>query len=209
LRTHVAGREGHSSAPDRGVNAIVAAAEIIAEIARIAAQCRAAALADSRFDPPFTTFNIGHIEGGTAVNIIARDCVFEWEFRTLPGEDDAAPLRRISDFIERNLLPRLRAAHPEAAVTTETAALVPPLVPDPASSAERLARELTGANAATTLAFATEAGLYQRAGIPAVICGPGSIAVAHQPDEYISRAQLAAGGEFLDRLVAWACRGGP
>jgi acetylornithine deacetylase len=209
LRTHVAGREAHSSAPDHGVNAISAAAEIIAEIGRIAAQCRTAAALDGRFDPPYTTFNIGRIEGGTAVNIIARDCVFEWEFRALPGDDDAALRRRVDDFVERDLLPRLRAAHPEAAITTEIAAMVPPLFPDPASSAEALARELTRANETTTIAFATEAGLFQRAGIPAVICGPGSIAVAHQPNEYISHAQLAAGGEFLDRLVAWARRGGP
>jgi acetylornithine deacetylase len=208
LRTHVRGREGHSSDPDRGLNAIAAAAEIIAEIGRIAAECRAAAAPDGRFDPPYTTFNIGRIQGGTAVNIIARDCVFEWEFRALPGEDDAALRRRLDDFVERNLLPRLRAAHPEASVKTEIAALVPPLFPDPASPAEALARELTHANETTTIAFATEAGLYQRAGIPAVICGPGSIAVAHQPNEYISRAQLAAGGEFLDRLLDRARRGG-
>jgi len=83
---------------------------------------------------------------------------------------------------------------------------VPPLVPDPASPAEALARKLTGANEVTTIAFATEAGLFQIAGIPAVICGPGSIAVAHKPNEYITSAQLAAGGEFLGRLLDWACR---
>ncbi len=134
--------------------------------------------------------------------------VFEWEFRAVPGEDDAALRRRVEDFIESDLLPRMRRVHPAAAVTTETAALVPPLVPDPASPAEALARELTRANEATTIAFATEAGLFQAAGIPAVICGPGSIDVAHQPNEYITRAQLAAGGEFLDRLLAWARTGG-
>ncbi len=155
LRTHVSGREGHSSAPDRGVNAIAAAAEIIAEIGRIAAQCRAAAAPDRRFEPPYTTFNIGRIQGGTAVNIIARDCVFEWEFRALPGEDDAALRRRLDDFVECDLLPRLRAAHPEASVKTETAAMVPPLFADPASPAEALARALTHANETTTIAFAT------------------------------------------------------
>jgi acetylornithine deacetylase len=204
LRTRVSGHEAHSSAPERGVNAIAAAAEIIGEIGRIAAECRMAARPSSRFDPPYTSFNIGRIEGGAAVNIIARDCVFEWEFRAIPGADDAALRRRIENFVVRDLLPRMRAAHPDAAVTTETAALVPPLVPDPASPAETLARELTGASEATTIAFATEAGLFQAAGIPAVICGPGSIDVAHQPNEYITRAQLAAGGEFLDRLLAWA-----
>jgi acetylornithine deacetylase len=208
LRTLVSGHEAHSSAPEHGVNAIAAAAEIIGEIGRLAAECKAAARSESRFDPPYTSFNIGRIEGGSAVNVIARDCVFEWEFRTLPGDDGAILRRRIEHFIEDDLLPRMRAAHPEAAVMTKTAASVPPLVPDPGSPAEALARDLTGANEATTIAFATEAGLFQAAGIPAIICGPGSIDVAHKPNEYITRAQLAGGGEFLDRLLAWARRGG-
>ena len=206
LRTAVTGHEAHSSAPEHGVNAITAAAEIIAEIGRLAAECRAAAKPESRFDPPYTSFNIGRIEGGTAVNIIARDCAFEWEFRTIPGEDDAAPRRRIEQFVERELLPRMRAGFPDANIVTETAALVPPLVPDPGSPAEMLARELTGANETTTIAFATEAGLFQMAGIPAVICGPGSIEVAHKPNEYITRDQLAAGGAFLDRLLDRLCQ---
>lgn len=208
LRTRVTGREAHSSLPERGVNAIAAAAEIIGEIGRLAALCRAAAAADSRFDPPYTSFNIGRIAGGAAVNIIARDCVFEWEFRAVPGEDAAALRRWIDDFVARDLLPRLRAGHPDAAVSTETAAAVPPLVPDPASPAEALARALSGAGETTTIAFATEAGLFQAAGIPAIVCGPGSIAVAHQSNEYITRAELAAGGDFLDRLLVWARTGG-
>jgi acetylornithine deacetylase len=126
----------------------------------------------------------------------------------VPGEDDAALRRRIDDFVAGDLLPRLRSAHPDAAISTETAALVPPLVPDPLSPAEALARELTGANETTTIAFATEAGLFQAAGIPAVICGPGSIDVAHQPNEYVTRAQFAEGAAFLDRLLAWAREGG-
>ena len=209
LRTRVTGHEAHSSAPERGVNAITAAVEIISAIGRIAAECRSTARRDSRFDPPYTSFNIGRIEGGTAVNIIARDCVFDWEFRSIPGEDAAALRRRVDNFVTRELLPRMRAAFPDAGVVTETAASVPPLVPDPAAAAERLARELTGANETTTIAFATEAGLFQAAGIPAVICGPGSIDVAHQPNEYITREQLAAGGDFLRRLLNWARRGEP
>ena len=205
LHTRVTGHAAHSSMPEQGVNAIVAAAEIIGEIGRLAAECRMAAAPDSRFDPPYTSFNIGRIEGGAAVNIIARDCAFEWEFRAIPGEDDAALRRRIDLFVERDLLPRMRAAHPDAAVMTESAALVPPLVPDPASPAEALARQLTGSNETTTIAFATEAGLFQIAGIPAVICGPGSIDVAHKPNEFITNAQLTAGGEFLLRLLDWAC----
>jgi acetylornithine deacetylase len=208
LRTQITGHEAHSSTPERGVNAIAAAAEIIAEIGRLAAECRALAPPDSGFDPPYTSFNIGRISGGAAVNIIARDCAFEWEFRPVPGEDGAALQRRIDDFVTAELLPRMRAGHPEVDVETRTMARVPPLVPDPASPAEALARRLTGANTTTTIAFATEAGLFQAAGIPAVVCGPGSIDVAHKPDEFISRDQLAAGEAFLDRLLVCAQRGG-
>jgi acetylornithine deacetylase len=207
LETRVAGREGHSSLPEEGVNAILAAAEIIAEIGRLAAEARARARPESGFEPPYTSFNIGLIAGGTAVNIIARDCAFRWEFRTLPGEDPAAPLARIERFVTADLLPRMRAVHAGAAVATAPIAVVPPLVPDPASPAEALARRLLGANATVTIAFATEAGHFQNAGIPAVICGPGSISVAHRPNEYITLAQLAAGADFLDRLLAWARRG--
>ncbi len=207
LKTRVTGHEAHSSTPERGVNAIAAAAEIIAEIGRLAAEYRAAARPDSGFDPPYTSFNIGTIAGGAAVNIIARDCTFDWEFRAIPGEDVSALRQRIEQFVTSDLLPRMRAGHSGAKVETETAALVPPLVPDPASPAEALARRLTGANKATTIAFASEAGLFQAAGIPAVICGPGSIDVAHQPDEFITRKQLDAGAAFLDRLLAWMRRG--
>ena len=204
FRTRVVGREGHSSAPARGVNAISAAAEIIAEIGRLAAEARGRARPESGFDPPHTTLSVGTIAGGSAVNIIARDCTFEWDLRNLPEDDAAALKARLDRFIAAELLPRMRAAYPEAAVETETVVSVPPLLPQRGSPAETLARRLTGANATTTISFASEAGLYQEAGIPAIVCGPGSIAVAHQPDEYITRAELAAGQAFLARLLDWA-----
>lgn len=207
FRTRVLGQEGHSSAPGRGVNAIFAAAEIISEIARLAAEARARSQADSGFDPPHTTLSVGTIAGGAAVNIIARDCAFDWDLRNVPEDDARAMKARIDAFIATDLVPRMRAVFPQAAVETETIVEVPPLVPDPASPAEALARRLTGANTTTTVSFASEAGLYQQAGIPAIVCGPGSIDVAHKPDEFITRAELAAGQDFLDRLLQWARRG--
>jgi acetylornithine deacetylase len=204
FRTRVTGRDGHSSAPARGVNAIAAAAEIIAAIGRLAAAARARARPESGFDPPHTTLSVGTIHGGTAVNIIARDCEFEWDLRNLPDDNAAALKAEIDQFVAVDLLPRMRAVHPDASVATETIVAVPPLVPQAGSPAEALARQLTGANATTTISFASEAGLYQQAGIPAVVCGPGSIAVAHLPDEYITRGELAAGHAFLARLLDWA-----
>ncbi|HTT79945.1 MAG TPA: acetylornithine deacetylase [Stellaceae bacterium] len=204
FRTRVRGKDGHSSAPERGVNAILAAAEIIAEIRRLAAEAEARSRPESGFDPPHTTLSVGTIRGGAAVNIIARECEFEWDLRNVPEDDAAALKAQIDQFIAADLLPRLRARYPQAAIDTETIVNVPPLLPEAGSPAEALARRLTGANSTTTVSFATEAGQYQEAGIPAVVCGPGSIAVAHQPDEYIARAELAAGQAFLDHLLDWA-----
>ncbi|HTV90497.1 MAG TPA: acetylornithine deacetylase [Stellaceae bacterium] len=204
FRTRVTGREGHSSAPGRGVNAIAAAAEIITAICHVAAEAEARARPACGFEPPHTTLSIGTIRGGAAVNIIARDCEFEWDLRNLPDDDAAALKARIDAFIAADLLPRMRAVFPGAAVETETVVNVPPLLPQTASPAEDLACRLTGADATTTISFASEAGLYQQAGIPAIVCGPGSIAVAHQPDEYIARSELAAGQGFLERLLDWA-----
>jgi acetylornithine deacetylase len=204
--TSVTGLEAHSSAPQRGVNAIVAASEIIQFIAGLAGEACAASRPASGFEPPYTSFNIGTISGGTAMNIIARECEFTWEFRPLPGEDSAAIRARIDAFVASDLLPRLRQVHPGADVTTRALASVPGLAPEAGSPAEELARQLTGANQSTVVAYGTEAGLFQDAGIPAVICGPGSMEQGHKPNEFITLAQIEAGTEFQRRLADWACR---
>jgi acetylornithine deacetylase len=204
--TSVTGLEAHSSAPQRGVNAIVAASEIIQFIAGLAGEARAASRPASGFEPPYTSFNIGTISGGTAMNIIARECEFTWEFRPLPGEDSAAIRARIDAFVASDLLPRLRQVHPGADVTTRALASVPGLAPEAGSPPEELPRHLTGANQSTVVAYGTEAGLFQDAGIPAVICGPGSMEQGHKPNEFITLAQIEAGTEFQRRLADWACR---
>jgi len=204
--TAVTGLAAHSSAPQRGVNAILAASEIIQFIAGLASEARAASRPESGFEPPYTSSNIGSIAGGTAMNIIPRDCEFTWDFRPLPGEDTAAIRDRIDRFIAADLLPRLRRVHPGADVTTRALASIPGLVAQPGSPAEELARQLTGANQSTVVAYGTEAGLFQGAGIPAVICGPGSMEQGHQPNEFITIEQLEAGTAFQRRLADWACR---
>jgi acetylornithine deacetylase len=203
--TAVTGLAAHSSAPQRGVNAIFAASEIIQFIAGLAGEARAAARPESGFEPPYTSFNIGTIAGGTAMNIIPRDCEFTWEFRPLPGEDTAAISERIERFIATDLLPRLRKVHPGADVATRALARIPGLVAQPGSPVEELARQLTGANHSTVVAYGTEAGLFQGAGIPAVICGPGSMEQGHQPNEFITLEQIEAGAAFQRRLADWAC----
>lgn len=209
FETIVIGRDGHSSAPHRGVNAIAAAAELIALLQRIAAEFRDHGPFDDSFDPPYTTINIGLIEGGTAVNIIPRRCAIRWETRPLPVQDPAEIVGRLDRFAATDLLPRLRQVAPEAEVTTRQTVGVAGLMVDAGSPAAALLRRLTGANSTIGVAFTTEAGLFQRAGIPAVVCGPGSIEQAHQPDEFVEIDQLEACVALLRKVIAWAAEPSP
>ncbi len=202
--TAVTGRDGHSSGTHRGVNAIAYAAEIIGFLSRLAAEFAAQGPFDDGFDPPYTTINVGAVRGGTAVNIIARHCSFDWEFRPIPGFDAPSIRRRLDSFIAESILPRMRAVAPEADVVTVQGSASPPLVPEADSPAESLVRLLTGANTAGAVSFGTEASHFQDAGIPAVICGPGSIAQAHQPDEFIALDQVEACVGFMRKLKDWA-----
>jgi len=200
----VTGRDGHSSATHRGVSAIAYAARAIAHLEDMAERFRREGPFDPGFDPPYTTFNVGEIEGGTAVNIIARHCKVAWEFRPIPGVDPKAVIAEVEAYLSGNLGPRMREKAPEAGIAMSEACVVPPLVPRPGSPAEALARQLTGANDTVGLAFGTEAGQFQEIGIDAIVCGPGSIEQAHQPDEFIELSQFAAGEAFLRRLIDWA-----
>ena len=205
--TTVRGRDGHSSAPQRGAGAIVPAAEAVAFLGRLAAELKEKAPADSPFDPPYTTLNVGTISGGTAINILPRECRFVWEFRPIPETDPDALVRRYEAFLAEEVLPRMRETAAEADIVNERICAAPPLRPEPDSPAERLVRALTGANASGTVAFATEAGLFQQKGVSAVVCGPGSIAQAHQPDEFIEEDQLAQCETMLRKLIGLARRG--
>jgi acetylornithine deacetylase len=203
-RTRVTGRDGHSSATHRGVNAIGAAAEIMGWLQRQVEAWRRDGPFDDSFDPPYATSNVGLIGGGTAINIIARECVFEWEIRPIPGVDAEATAARLQQFIDGELLPRLRAVAPESRVESESICAAPPLRPEADSPAEALVRHLTGANQAVGVAYGTEGGLFQAAEISTVVCGPGSIQQAHQPNEFIALEQLQACDGFLRRLLDWA-----
>jgi len=198
--TTIHGREAHSSRPQDGVNAIEAAASFVSYLYRLCDEL-AETERDDRFEPPYTTFNAGKIAGGDAVNIIARETRLNWECRPIPGADPDAITARVNDWVEAELLPRMRAKDANAFVQTVRDVLVPPF-DAPESMAEHIARKASGLNSAGAVAFVTEASLFAGAGIPAVICGPGDIAQAHQPDEFIERDQLAACLEFLDRIAS-------
>jgi acetylornithine deacetylase len=200
--TVVTGRDGHSSRPGRGVNAVAYAAEIIGFLDDLAAEYGARTSPDSRFDPPGTSFNVGVITGGTAVNIIARECTFRWEFRPTPEVRPEEVLARLDAFVAAEITPRMRAVDADAGVRTTVEIAAPTLDPVDGSPAEELALRLTGANQADAMSYVCEAGLFHEAGVPSVVCGPGSVAQAHQPNEFVSTDQIASCTRFLERLIA-------
>jgi acetylornithine deacetylase len=160
---------------------------------------------DAFFDPPYTTLQANMIAGGTAVNILAREANVTWEYRALPDRDAETILARVREHAAKAILPKYAAYAPEARIETVLRASYPGLVLDPDSPAVALAREALGANAVESVAYGTEAGLFQRAGIPAVVCGPGSIEQAHKADEFVALLQLELCEKFLRRVIARAC----
>ena len=207
FRTTVTGREAHSSQTHKGVNAVMVAAKLIVFLDRLAAEMRQAGDATGRFDPPYTTVQSSTIQGGTALNILARHCTFQWEFRYLPGTSDTALLDRFNAHVRDEVLPELRQIAPEAAIETVVRAHVPPLVPHDDCPAEQMAKLLTGRNMVEAVSYGTEAGLFQVAGIPSIICGPGNIAQAHKPNEFIELSQVDACETFMRRLADQVCSG--
>ena len=203
-RTVITGRAAHSSQPHRGAGAILAAGRIIEHLDAIGRSRRAAA-GDSGCEPPWTTVQVGTIQGGTAVNILPARCEFLWEFRGLPGEDGESVTQDMQSFIEHEVLPDLREFAPEASIETTTLAEVPPLTPDPEAKAERWVRSLSGVREGGSgeVSYATEAGSFQRAGISSVVCGPGSIDQAHQPNEFIDPAELLRCEAMVDDVFAY------
>ena len=205
--TTVHGFEAHSSKPALGANAVMTAAELVAELNRIAEEMVVRGDPSGRFDPPYTTVHVGTIAGGTARNILPKLCTFHWEFRGLPGLDPQEIPDRLARFADEVALPRLNRFGPFGRIETALEVFVPGLAPEPGSEAEKLALRLAGRNGTATVPFATEAGRFQAADIPTIVCGPGSIDQAHQPDEYITLDDLAAGEAFMRRLAEHCARG--
>jgi acetylornithine deacetylase len=202
LHTHCRGKEGHSSAPEKGANAVMMAGEFVKLLDDVWNELRADE--DPRFDPPHTTVQANMIVGGSAVNILGRDATVTWEYRALPDRDASKVVEAVKRRAAETILPKYRARAAEAAFDTVLHASYPGLVMDDASPAVALARELTGANQVEAVAYGTEAGHFQRAGIPAVICGPGSIDQAHKADEFVALSELTKCEAFLRKVIAKA-----
>lgn len=198
--TRVTGLEGHSSKPHLGVNAVMAAAELVHTLNQLAVEYRQPALCNARFDPPYTSIHVGRIQGGTARNIIPNECEILWEIRALPGQDMQPILDRFQTRCEE-LLHHMRLVHEEADIVTTHNSYVPGLRPDPDSPHTHCVMHAAGSNASGAVAFATEAGIFQNHGFTALICGPGSIEQAHKANEYVTREQLGLCLNFIDQLI--------
>lgn len=200
FRCCVTGREAHSSYTNLGVNAIEYAARIVVFIRQLADRMAEIERRNYAFTVPYTTLQTGLIRGGLASNIVPKDCEFNFECRTLPGVDIDAVYAEIRQFAD-SLLPEMRAIEPSATIEIEKTASVPGLLMREDDAIIQLAAALSRNRPNGAVSYGTEAGLFQRAGIPTVICGPGSIEQAHRPDEFVALAQLAQCEAFLRRLI--------
>jgi acetylornithine deacetylase len=205
FRVEIVGKEAHSSLVRDGVCAVTRAVPLLALLLQEGRALEAAAPADSEFDPPFGTLTIGRFEGGEAANIMAGRAVFECLVRPAPWDDSDAIETRLRASA-RQIEAEMQAVAPETKITVERRSRVPPLKPETDGAAERLARALTGDNRRRTVSYGAEAGQFQEAGFSTVICGPGSIREAHQPDEFIAADQLREGLRFMRALADHAAR---
>ncbi|MFO0295788.1 MAG: acetylornithine deacetylase [Rhodospirillales bacterium] len=204
--TTFTGFEAHSSMTHLGVSAIHFAGEFIHWLNVAQDEFAARPRTDIDLTPPHTTINVGTISGGTAGNILARECVLLWGYRTTPGEDQWELERRARTWLDDVLLPRMRARHPAAKIETVRRSAIPGLLPEQNEEATQLALAWSGGNRTYAVPYGTEAGIFRAAGIPTAICGPGDIAQAHQPNEFLAKSQLAACETFMQRLIGWAER---
>lgn len=199
--TKVRGHEVHSSLIHTGVSAVMVAARLITWWEdRMLAGAKAADSA-SLFDPPYSTFHCGQIEGGTAHNITAKDCWFVTDIRTVPSETPHEHLEAYFEHLRETVVPAIKAIHPSCDIETEIIADVPGLRPEENGNAEAFVRSITGDNGDHVVAYATEGGQFQDGGFSTVVCGPGSIEQAHQPNEYIELSQVEAGTDFIRKVI--------
>lgn len=196
----VRGKEAHSSLTPQSVNAIEMAARVITKLRDMAEGLERSEKRYEGFDVPFSTASVGQFHGGIADNVVPRDAQFRYEFRDLPTADVAAMQREIVDYA-RSLEPQMKRIAPDAGFTFETICEIPSFLGSAQDDITRLALRLAGESRTTEVAFGTEAGLFRNSGLRTVVCGPGSINQAHQPDEYVTLEQLARCEDFMRGLA--------
>jgi acetylornithine deacetylase len=197
----VTGKEAHSSLAPHAVNAIEYAAELIAFLTGIAKDMADRGPHDDAYDVVHGTLQTGLIHGGTAINVVPRECEFAFEFRHLAETDPDGIIAKVNDFVENQLEPRMRAIHPDVGVAFEPIYSYPALATPRDAAAVQFVKTLVNRNDDGKVAFGTEGGLFSGIGIPTVVCGPGSIVQAHKPDECIAVEQLRLCEAFLERLI--------
>ena len=202
FHTHVRGYEVHSSQQNRGVPAIMYAARLINWMAEKQAELAGGHDLDPRFEPAFTTLHCGVIHGGTAHNITAKDCHFEADIRSVPGVSAREFFEQLQTYARETLEPMMHAINAQTGIDFDVTSDVPSFAVDDYEPAVALLQRLTGQNDTEVVPFAAECGQFQEAGFSVVMCGPGSIDQAHQPDEFISMQQVEAGLGFLRKVIA-------
>lgn len=200
MRCQVHGAACHSAYAPYGVNAIEYAAQLIGKLGEIGGELARPEHHDARFDPPFSTVQTGVIKGGRALNIVPEECEFDFEVRALPGFEAKVVAERLQTYAETDLLPRMRAVSETSDIRLKPLSAYPGLATSEDSEAARLVALLSGSEDFGTVAFGTEGGLFDQAGIPTVVCGPGSMDQGHKPDEFVSVAQLQGCDAMLLRL---------
>jgi acetylornithine deacetylase len=206
LRTRVTGVEAHSSLTHRGMSAVMLAGELIAHLGELSREvARAAVTCHPRFEPPHTTLSVNLIEGGTAINILAGACEFGWDIRTLPGDAPSVIREKLSFFVTARLAELLMEGK-RCTVETTVQAEVPPLLADAGPAIQLGCGGARSTAGPISVPFVTEGGHFQRAGWSTIVCGPGDIAEAHMPDEFIERSALASCESFLDAAILRQCR---
>ncbi len=199
LRATCRGREGHSALAPLALNALHLAGDFLTAVRRVQAEVAATGLRDGDYDVPYTTLHVGKMSGGVQVNIVPNLAVLDFEIRSLAGEDVAGLIRRLE---AEAIVSPLRAEFPEAAITVERLWDYPGLGTPSDAEVVRFVKGLTGANGTIKVAFGTEGGLFdQRLGVSTVICGPGSMAQGHKPDEFVSVEQIERCRGMLGALV--------
>jgi acetylornithine deacetylase len=200
--TRFQGLEGHGSSPDLGVNAVEYAVRYVTRLLELREDLKTRTPANSRFDPPWTTINIGALHGGSVHNVIAPKAQVDWEMRPVQASDATYVKDAVRAFCDNVLLPAMRRVYPDAYIETEVLGEVGGLLPTDNNEALRIMSELTGANGAGVVPFGTEAGIFQSLGMDVVVCGPGSIDQAHKADEFLAVDQLGQCLTMLEKLGA-------
>ena len=206
MRCHVKGAACHSAYAPYGVNAIQYAARLIGKLEEIGSELAQPEHHDERFDPPFSTVQTGVIKGGRALNIVPAECEFDFEVRALPGFDAQQVSDKLQTYAEAELLPKMRAVQSDTGIRLQSLSAYPGLATPPDSDAADLLALLSGSRDFGTVAFGTEGGLFNEAGIPTIVCGPGSMDQGHKPDEFISLEQLSNCDAMLARLADYLAK---